>query len=77
METKEITIKIEHIMSKEDLLNIIKSNPAEDVAKAFKDYMSKQLSDWCDEYNRAKDAEKEIKSIKFTLADVYLKQLKG
>ena len=75
METKEITFK--HDMSVEDLLNIIKSNPAEDVAKAFKDYMSKQLSDWCNEYTRAQDAEKEIKSIKFTLADVYLKQLKG
>ena len=56
----EEKIEIKTTTTEEDLLGIINGNTAEEVANAFREYMTKQTSDWYDQYDRANKAEKEL-----------------
>ena len=72
----EEKIEIKTTTTEEELLGIINGNTAEEVANAFREYMTKQTSDWYDQYDRANKAEKELADIKAVLAEFALITLK-
>lgn len=72
----EEKIEIKTTTTEEELLGIINGNTAEEVAKAFREYMTKQTSDWYDQYDRANKAEKELANIKAALVEFALATLK-
>ena len=72
----EEKIEIKTTTTEEELLGIINGNTAEEVAKAFREYMTKQTSDWYDQYDRANKAEKELADIKAVLVEFALTTLK-
>lgn len=72
----EEKIEIKTTTTEEELLGIINGNTAEEVANAFRKYMTKQTSDWYDQYDRANKAEKELADIKSVLVEFALITLK-
>lgn len=72
----EEKIEIKTTTTEEELLGIINGNTAEEVAKAFREYMTKQTSDWYDQYDRANKAEKELAGIKAVLVGYAIKKIK-
>ena len=72
----EEKIEIKTTTTEEELLGIINGNTAEEVANAFREYMTKQTSDWYDQYDRANKAEKELAYIKSVLVEFALITLK-
>jgi hypothetical protein len=72
----EEKIEIKTTTTEEELHGIINGNTAEEVAKAFREYMTKNTSDWYREYDRANTAEKELADIKSVLAKFALITLK-
>lgn len=72
----EEKIEIKTTTTEEELLGIINGNTAEEVANAFREYMTKQTSDWYDQYDRANTAEKELADIKSVLVKFALITLK-
>ena len=72
----EEKIEIKTTTTEEELLGIINGNTAEEVANAFREYMTKQTSDWYDQYDRANKAEKELADIKTILVGYAIKKIK-
>lgn len=72
----EEKIEIKTTTTEEELLGIINGNTAEEVAEAFRGYMTNQTSDWYDQYDRANKAEKELAYIKSVLVEFALITLK-
>ena len=72
----EEKIEIKVTATEEDLLGIINGKTAEEVAKAFRNYMTKQTNDWYEQYDRANKAEKELADIKAFLAGYAIKKIK-
>ena len=72
----EEKIEIKNTTTEEELLGIINGNTAEEVAEAFRGYMTNQTSDWYDQYDRANKAEKELAYIKSVLVEFALITLK-
>lgn len=71
----ENKIEIKTTTTEEELHGIIFNNPADVTAKAFCEYMTKQTSDWYEQYARANKAEKELAEIKATIFNWAIKQL--
>jgi len=71
----QVEINISYKTSIEELVEIIKSNPAEVLAKSIHEFLMKELNKWANEYERAETAEKELTKTRKILADAYLKQL--
>lgn len=71
----QVEINITYQTSIEELVEIIKSNPADVVANAIHESFMKDLHKWAEEYERAEKAEKELSKTRSILADAYLKQL--
>ena len=72
----EEKIEIKTTTNEEELLGIINGNTAEEVAKAFHEYMTKQTDDWFGQYDRANKAEKELADIKAVLVGYIIKKIK-
>lgn len=72
----EEKIEIKTTATEEELLGIINGNTAEEAAKAFREYMTKQTSDWYGQYDRANKAEKELADIKAVLVGYAIKKIK-
>lgn len=72
----EEKIEIKNETTEVELLNIILNNTAEEVAKAFRKYMDKQVDSWYIQYSRADKAEKELADIKAALVEFALTTLK-
>ena len=72
----EEKIEIKTTTTEEELLGIINGNTAEEVANAFREYMTKRTSDWYDQYDRANKAEKELADIKAVLVGYAIKKIK-
>lgn len=72
----EEKIEIKTTTTEEELQGIIFNNPADVTAKAFREYMTKQTSDWYAQYDRANKAEKELADIKAVLVGYAIKKIK-
>ena len=72
----EEKIEIKTTTTEEELLGIINGITAEEAANAFREYMTKQTSDWYDQYDRANKAEKELTDIKAVLVGYAIKKIK-
>lgn len=70
-------IQIECTTSEAQLCEIIKTNNPEDVAKSFRDYITRQTNSWWTERDRADKAEKQLREIEHELAKVYIVKLKS
>lgn len=76
-EEKKVEILFPANITREEILVILKSNDIEDVATAIHTHIQSETSRWWSEYDRANQAERELREVKGTLADAFLKQLKG
>ena len=76
-EEKKVEIEFPAMITREEILEILKSNAIEDVATAIHTHIQKETSRWFSEYERANNAEKRQREVDSILANAYLKQLKG
>ena len=74
-EEKKVEIEFPAAITKEEILEILKSNTVEDVAMAIQTHIQKETSRWYKEYERANNAERMMKEVFEILAKAYLKQL--
>ena len=72
----EEKIEIKTTTNEEELVGIINGNTAEEVANAFRGYMTKQTSDWYNQYDRANKAEEDLADIKAVLVGYAIKKIK-